>query len=66
MSATKTLQLRAAAEEYHRLVDRARALGIPISLDDPDSPRTVDGLSDAIDALLADVATAAARAGDDA
>jgi len=27
--------------EYYRLCDRAARLGIPVSLDDPRSPRTV-------------------------
>jgi hypothetical protein len=34
--------------EYLRLVDEARALGIPTSLDDPRSPKTVDELRGAV------------------
>ena len=33
---------------YYRLCKEAEALGIPISLDDPRSPRTVDGLREAV------------------
>lgn len=35
---------------YYELCDDARALGIPVSLDDPASPTTVAGLQDAVDA----------------
>lgn len=33
---------------YYRLCTEARKLGIPTSLDDPRSPRTVAGLRDAV------------------
>jgi hypothetical protein len=36
---------------YLELCDEARALGIPTSLDDPRSPRTVDALGAAVAAL---------------
>ena len=42
------MSVRQEAVEYYQLVDRARALGIPTSLDDPMSPKTVDGLRDAV------------------
>ena len=32
------------AEDYFRLCDKARELGIPTSLDDPKSPKTVEAL----------------------
>ena len=36
------------AVAYYKLCDRARALGIPTSLDDPRSPRTVAALRRAV------------------
>jgi hypothetical protein len=33
---------------YYRLCKEAEALGIPTSLDDPDSPRTVEGLKETV------------------
>ena len=33
---------------YQALLDEARALGIPTSLDDPNSPRTIAGLRAAV------------------
>jgi hypothetical protein len=41
-------ELLEEAVEYAALCERAAALGIPTSLDDPASPRTVEGLRDAI------------------
>lgn len=41
--------LRKQARAYFRLCDEARALGVPTSLDDPRSPRTVAGLREAVD-----------------
>jgi len=38
----------AEARDYYRLCDEARSLGIPVSLDDPDSPKTVEQLREAI------------------
>lgn len=35
--------------EYAALCDKARALGIPTSLDDPRSPKTVAALRKAVD-----------------
>lgn len=43
-----TGKLHDEAREYQRLCDEARALGIPTSLDDPRSPRTVAGLRAAV------------------
>lgn len=43
-----TSQLRIQAREYVALCDRAAALGIPTSLDDPRSPRTVAALRAAV------------------
>jgi hypothetical protein len=36
--------------EYQALCDRARRAGVPTSLDDPESPRTVEGLREAVEA----------------
>lgn len=33
---------------YYRLCDTARTLGVSVSLDDPQSPQTVDELVDAV------------------
>ena len=41
-------RLRAEQEEHLRLCDEARQLGIPTSLEDPRSPKTVQGLRAAI------------------
>lgn len=38
------------ARDYYRLCDEAHRLGIPTSLDDPRTPRTVAGLRAAVDA----------------
>jgi len=38
----------AEQQDYYALCERARALGIPTSLDDPRSPRTIDGLREAV------------------
>ena len=38
------------ARAYMALCDEARALGVPTSLDDPRSPRTVAGLRAAVNA----------------
>lgn len=35
--------------DYYRLCDEAARLGIPVSLDDPRSPKTVQGLRDAVE-----------------
>src|SRR3990172_5535382 len=43
-----TTALRNEQAAYYRLCDEARALGIPTSLDDPRSPRTVDELRGAV------------------
>lgn len=40
--------LQAEARDYYRLVRQADSLGIPTSLDDPTSPKTVQALRDAI------------------
>lgn len=37
-------ELRAEAVAYYKLCDRASALGLPVSLDNPESPTTVRGL----------------------
>jgi hypothetical protein len=41
-------RLREQALAYYRLVEEARALGVPTSLDDPRSPRTVAELAAAV------------------
>ena len=41
-------RLRADARDYYALCDEADALGIPTSLDDPDSPATIAALKDAV------------------
>jgi hypothetical protein len=38
------------AQSYYRLVSEAQALGVPTSLDDPRSPKTVAGLRAAVEA----------------
>jgi len=43
-------QKRAEAQVYYRLCERAREVGIPTSLDDPDSPKTTAELAAAIEA----------------
>lgn len=45
-----TDQQRQEARDYYRLCDEAERLGIPTSLDDPRSPKTVQGLRDAVEA----------------
>lgn len=50
MNIKVTEQLRDEARAYYRLCDEARALGIPTSLDDPRSPRTVAELRAAVEA----------------
>ena len=44
-----TQQLHDEASAYYALCDEARALGVPVSLDDPDSPKTVAALVAAVD-----------------
>jgi hypothetical protein len=41
-------ELRKQAAAYYQLVDRARELGVPTSLDDPRSPKTLAGLGRAV------------------
>jgi len=48
-----TEQAREEQRAYYRLVEDAAALGIPTSLDDPRTPRTVQELAAAIAALRA-------------
>jgi hypothetical protein len=43
-------KLQDEARAYYRLCEEAAALGIPTSLDDPRSPRTVDALRAAVEA----------------
>lgn len=43
-------QLIREAQAYYRLCAEAEALGIPVSLDDPRSPQTVQGLREAVEA----------------
>lgn len=38
------------AQAYYRLCAEAEALGNPVSLDDPRSPKTIQGLRDAVEA----------------
>ncbi len=38
------------AQAYSRLCADAEALGVPVSLDDPGSPKTVQGLREAVEA----------------
>jgi hypothetical protein len=45
-----TTALRNEQTAYYRLCDEARALGIPTSLDDPRSPKTVAELQAAVHA----------------
>lgn len=42
-------QLLNEQRDYYALCDKARSLGIPTSLDDPNSPKTVDALRDAVE-----------------
>ncbi len=44
----KAADWRAEAEEHDRLCREAERLGIPTSLDDPGSPKTVSGLREAV------------------
>ena len=48
---TVTEQDRQDARDYYRLCDEARALGIAVSLDDPDSPPTVAALRAAVETV---------------
>jgi hypothetical protein len=48
MQAQANAPLREQALAYQRLIEEARALGVPTSLDDPRSPRTVDALRAAV------------------
>lgn len=48
-----TLNHHDEIREYYRLCDEAKALNIPTSLDDPASPRTVEGLRAAVEAAKA-------------
>jgi hypothetical protein len=43
-----TRALHEETRAYYRLCDEARALGVPVSLDDPRSPKTVQGLREAV------------------
>lgn len=43
-------QLKQEARDYYRLCDEAKTHGIPVSLDDPRSPNTVDALRQAVEA----------------
>ena len=43
-------QLKQEARDYYRLCDKAAKHGIPVSLDDPRSPNTVDALKQAVEA----------------
>lgn len=52
MSNKTYAQLKDEARDYQRLCDEAQALGIPTSLDDPRSPKTVQGLRDEINNAL--------------
>jgi hypothetical protein len=45
-----TTKSRREARNYYDLCDEARALGILVSLDDPDSPPTVAALRNAVEA----------------
>ena len=45
---TRYQLLVAEARDYYALCDRARMLGIPVSLDDRRSPRTVAALREAV------------------
>lgn len=45
-------ELRDEAREYYRLVSLAARHGVPVSLDDPDSPRTVAALRAATAAAI--------------
>ena len=47
-TAMTTSQLIREARDYYRLCDEARALGIPVALDDPRSPQTVAALREAV------------------
>ena len=38
------------AQAYYRLCAEAKALGIPVSLDHPDTPQTVQALREAVEA----------------
>lgn len=51
MTSYSKLQEEACA--YYRLIDEAEAFGIPTSLDDPRSPKTVAGLRAAVTAAKA-------------
>lgn len=53
---------RAAAEAYYDLCAHARALGIPTSVDDPDSPKTVAELEAAVAAAEAKTAPSVGEA----
>ncbi len=43
-----TAAMRREASEYYALCKQASDVGVPVSLDDPDSPKTVQGLRDAV------------------
>jgi hypothetical protein len=47
---SQTSPLHATARDYYRLCSEAERLGVPTSLDDPRSPRTVAGLRRAVEA----------------
>ena len=44
----KTAALREVARDYYALCDRAERLGVPVSLDDPRTPKTVGALREAV------------------
>ena len=48
----KTMKQHREARDYYNLCEQAAALGIPTSLDNPASPKTVQGLRDAVAACL--------------
>ena len=48
MAVKVTSALREEQEQHYRLVEECKRAGIPTSLDDPRSPRTVEGLRAAL------------------
>jgi hypothetical protein len=48
MTKTRNVTSIAEARAYYSLCDQARRLGIPVSLDDPRSPKTVAALQQAV------------------
>jgi hypothetical protein len=47
-AATITRAIRQEARSYYRLVEEARALGVPVALDDRRTRSTVGGLREAV------------------